>query len=65
MGFRVSDAEVGRQIRTDQRFANLPPDQEANILQQMGYTVEELVADFRKNAVEKHAQHHGWHERDL
>jgi peptidyl-prolyl cis-trans isomerase D len=52
MGFRVSEAEVGRQIRTDPNFVNLPPDQEANALQQMGYTVEEFVASYRKNAVE-------------
>src|SRR5438552_8511256 len=51
MGFRVSEAEVGRQIRTDPNFVNLPPDQEENALRQMGYTVEEFVADYRMNAV--------------
>jgi peptidyl-prolyl cis-trans isomerase D len=51
MGFRVSEAEVGRQIRTDPNFVNLPPDQEENALRQMGYTVEEFVASYRKNAV--------------
>ena len=52
MGFRVSEAEVGRQIRVSPQLANLPPDQEENAMRQMGFTVEEFVADFRKNAVE-------------
>src|SRR5260370_13932904 len=48
MGFRVSESEVARQIRTVPQLANLPPDQEENILRQMGYTVEEFVANYRK-----------------
>ncbi len=56
MGFRVSEAEVARQIRTNPSLANVPPDQEAMMLQQMGYTPEEFVANFRKNAIEVYLQ---------
>jgi len=52
LGFRVSEGEVGRQIRTDPNFVNLTPDQEERALQQIGYTVDEFVASYRKNAVE-------------
>src|SRR5258708_5812840 len=56
MGFRVSEAEVARQIRTNPSLANVPPDQEAGMLQQMGDTPEEFVANFRKNAIEVYLQ---------
>lgn len=51
MGLRVSEAEVRRQIRSDPNFAKLSPDQEANAIQQMGYTVEEFKRAYRQNAV--------------
>jgi len=53
MGFRITDAEVARQIRSSPQFANIPPDQEEAVLQQMGYTVDEFVADYRRNAIEQ------------
>lgn len=52
MGIKVSDEEVRRQIQSVPQFANLSPEEEKKVVEQMGYTVEELHEAFRKNAVE-------------
>ncbi len=53
LGFKISDAELGRQIRSVQQFSNVPPDQYQAMIEQMGYSVPEFESDFRKNEVEK------------
>jgi len=52
MGFKISDAELGKQIRSIPQFTNLPAEQYQAALEQMGYSVPEFENDFRKNAVE-------------
>ncbi len=53
LGFKISDAELGRQIRSVQQFSNVPPDQYQAMIEQMGYSVPEFESDFRKNEIEK------------
>ncbi len=52
MGFKVSDEELARQIRSTPQLATLTPEQYQMTIEQMGYTVPEFEGDMRKNAAE-------------
>lgn len=52
MGFRVSDEELARQIRSTPQLATLTPEQYQAAVEQMGYSVPEFENDMRKNAAE-------------
>jgi peptidyl-prolyl cis-trans isomerase D len=52
MGFKVSDEELARQIRTMPQLGTLTPDQYQMALESMGYSVSEFESDARENAVE-------------
>lgn len=52
MGFKMTDAELGRDIRSVPQFANITPDQYQAMLEQMGYSVPEFENNFRKNQLE-------------
>ncbi len=52
MGFKVTDEELARQIRSTPQLAALTPEQYQQTIEQMGYSVPEFEEDMRKNAVE-------------
>lgn len=52
LGFKISDAELAREIRAIPQFAAVPADQYQAMLEQMGYTVPEFESNFRTNALE-------------
>jgi len=52
MGFKVTDEELARQIRSTPQLATLTPEQYQQTIEQMGYSVPEFENDMRKNAVE-------------
>jgi peptidyl-prolyl cis-trans isomerase D len=52
MGFKVTDEELARQIRSTPQLATLTPEQYQATIEQMGYSVPEFENDMRKNAVE-------------
>lgn len=52
MGFKVSDEELARQIRSMPQLGTLTPEQYQMALEQMGYSVPEFENDARENAVE-------------
>src|SRR5579884_4034074 len=52
MGFKVTDEELARQIRSNPQLGSLTPDQYQAAIEQMGYSVPEFENDYRRNVGE-------------